>query len=116
MIRRPCSHCRVPYKPTPEEEAAYHEEMAELPALIYGPGTGCNVCANTGDQGRTGLFEIMVITEKLRVMLTSGAGTEELRTEALKEGMVTMKRDGMSKVRKGITSISEVLRSVHSIG
>jgi type II secretory ATPase GspE/PulE/Tfp pilus assembly ATPase PilB-like protein len=116
MVRRLCSHCRAPYKPTAEEEAAYREEMDELPALIYGPGSGCNVCANTGYQGRTGLFEIMVITEKLRVMLTSGASTEELRSQALREGMATMRRDGMSKVRKGITSVSEVLRSVHSIG
>ena len=89
--------------------------MGELPELIYGPGTGCNLCANTGYQGRTGLFEIMVMTEELRGMLTSGAGTDKLRAEALREGMVTIKHDGMSKVRKGITSVSEVLRSVHSI-
>jgi general secretion pathway protein E len=115
MVRRLCSHCRTPYQSSLEEQTVYHKELAELPALIYGPGDGCNVCANTGYQGRTGLFEILVMTEEMRRMLTSGANTEKLRAEALKEGMITMRCDGISKVRKGITSVAEVMRSVHSI-
>ena len=115
MVRRLCTHCRAPYKPSPEEQIAYEEEMKQLPATFYG-GTGCNLCANTGYRGRTGLFELLTMSEGIRRMLLSNASAGDIRTQALKEGMITMKRDGMMKVKEGITSVSEVLRSVFSIG
>jgi len=115
MIRRLCTHCRAPYKPSVEEQIAYEEEMKQLPATFYG-GAGCNLCANTGYRGRTGLFELLIMSEGIRRMLLSNASAGDIRTQALKEGMTTMKRDGMMKVKEGITSVSEVLRSVFSIG
>jgi type II secretory ATPase GspE/PulE/Tfp pilus assembly ATPase PilB-like protein len=115
MVRRLCTHCRAPYKPSAEEQIAYEEEMKQLPATFYG-GAGCNLCANTGYRGRTGLFELLIMTEGIRRMILSNASAGDIRTQALKEGMITMKRDGMMKVKEGITSVSEVLRSVFSIG
>jgi len=115
MIRRICTHCRAPYQPSAEEQIAYEEEMKQLPTTFYG-GAGCNLCANTGYRGRTGLFELMLMSEGIRRMLLSNASASDIRTQALKEGMITMKRDGMMKVKEGITSVSEVLRSVFSIG
>jgi len=115
MIRRICTHCRAPYQPSAEEQIAYEEEMKQLPTTFYG-GAGCNLCANTGYRGRTGLFELMLMSEGIRRMLLSNASAGDIRTQALKEGMITMKRDGMMKVKEGITSVSEVLRSVFSIG
>ncbi len=115
MIRRICTHCRAPYKPSAEEQIAYEEEMKQLPTTFYG-GAGCNLCANTGYRGRTGLFELLIMSEGIRRMLLSNASAGDIRTQALKEGMITMKRDGMMKVKEGITSVSEVLRSVFSIG
>jgi len=97
MVRRICTHCRAPSQPSMEEQIAYEEEMKEQPTTFYSGG-GCNLCANTGYRGRTGLFEL------------------DVKAEALRQGMVTMKRDGMLKVKEGITSVSEVLRSVFSIG
>jgi type II secretory ATPase GspE/PulE/Tfp pilus assembly ATPase PilB-like protein len=76
---------------------------------------GCNLCANTGYRGRIGIFEFLVMSEAIRKMLRSHAGAGEIRTQAIAEGMVTMKQDGMLKVKEGITSISEVMRSVFSI-
>ena len=115
MVRRICSHCRAPSQPSVEEQIAYEEEMKEQPTTFY-TGAGCNLCANTGYRGRTGLFELLVMSEKIRRMLLSNTSAGDIKAEALKEGMVTMKRDGMLKVKEGITSVSEVLRSVFSIG
>jgi general secretion pathway protein E len=115
MIRRICTHCRASYQPSAEEQIAYEEEMKELPTAFYG-GAGCNLCANTGYRGRTGLFELLIMSEGIRRMLLRGAGAGDIKMQALKEGMITMKRDGMMKVKEGITSVSEVMRSVFSIG
>lgn len=115
MVRRICSHCRAPSQPSIEEQVAYEEEMKEQSTTFYS-GAGCNLCANTGYRGRTGLFELLVMSEKIRRMLLSNTSAGDIKAEALKEGMVTMKRDGMLKVKEGITSVSEVLHSVFSIG
>jgi len=115
MVRRICTHCRAPSQPSIKEHIAYEEEMKEQPTTFYS-GAGCNLCANTGYRGRTGLFELLVMSEEIRRMLFSNTSAGDIKAEALREGMVTMKRDGMLKVKEGITSVSEVLRSVFSIG
>jgi general secretion pathway protein E len=115
MVRRICTHCRAPSQPSVEEQIAYEEEMKEQPNTLYS-GAGCNLCANTGYRGRTGLFELLVMSEKIRRMLLSNTSAGDIKAEALRGGMTTMKRDGMLKVKGGITSVSEVLRSVFSIG
>jgi len=115
MVRRICTHCRTPSQPSVEEQIAYDEEMKEQSTTFYS-AAGCNLCANTGYRGRTGLFELLVMSEEIRRMLLSNSSASDIRTEALREGMVTMKHDGVLKVKEGITSISEVLRSVFSIG
>jgi general secretion pathway protein E len=115
LVRRICTHCQAPSQPTVEEQVAYEEEMKEQATTFYS-GTGCNLCANTGYRGRAGLFELLIMSEEIRRMLLSNASAGEIKAEALREGMVTMKRDGMLKVKAGITSVSEVIRSVFSIG
>jgi len=116
MVRRICTHCRAPSQPSMEEQIAYEEEMKEQPTTFYSGG-GCNLCANTGYRGRTGLFELLVMSEEIRrMLLLSNVSATDVKAEALRQGMVTMKRDGMLKVKEGITSVSEVLRSVFSIG
>ena len=114
MVRRICPNCRAPSQPTMEEQIVYDEEIKQEPTTFYS-GTGCNLCANTGYRGRTALFEFLVISEEIRRMLLSNASAGDIKAEALSEGMVTMKRDGMLKVKEGITSMSEVLRSIFSI-
>jgi len=114
MVRLICPYCRVPYQPSPEERIAYEEELNEPPPDLY-IGSGCNICAHTGYQGRTGLFELLVMSEEIRRMLLGGSSTAEIKAQAIKEGMITMKHDGMLKVKQGITSMSDVLRNVFSI-
>jgi len=115
MVRRICAHCRIPYQPSIEEQIDYEEEMKQ-PATTFHKGAGCNLCANTGYQGRTGLFELLVMSEEIRRMLLTNTTATDIKAEAIREGMVTMKRDGMLKVKEGITTLSDVLRSVFSIG
>jgi type II secretory ATPase GspE/PulE/Tfp pilus assembly ATPase PilB-like protein len=115
MARRLCPHCLAPYEPAPEEFDAYSKEVPECPSVFYGAGSGCNMCGNTGYQGRTGLFEVLVMTDGMRKMIRSNATAVDLKAQALEEGMVTMKRDGMLKVKEGKTSISEVLSKVSTI-
>lgn len=115
MVRRICVNCRAPSQPTIEEQKAYEEELNQVSTTFY-TGKGCNLCTNTGYRGRIALFELLVMGEEIRGMLRSNPSAGAIRAQALKEGMVTMKRDGMLKVKEGITSVNEVLSSVFSIG
>ena len=90
------------------------DEIKQIPASFV-KGKGCNLCAKTGYRGRTALFEVLVISEEIRKMLLINASAGDIREQAIKDGMITMKRDGMLKVAEGITSVSEVLRSVFSV-
>lgn len=114
MVRRICSHCRAPSQPSVEERIVYEEEMQGQPTTFYS-GTGCNLCASTGYRGRTGLFEVLLMSEEIRRMLLRNASSSDIKAQALQDGMVTMKRDGMLKVKEGITTVREVMRSVFSI-
>jgi general secretion pathway protein E len=114
MVRRICPNCRAPYQPTKEEIQAFNKEIEPEVPIFYS-GSGCNLCANTGYRGRTGIFEFLIMSEDIKKMLRSNAGPGDIRAQAISEGMVTMKHDGMLKVKEGITSISEVLRNVFSV-
>ena len=114
MVRRICTNCRTTYRPTEEELEAFNKEMGNEPAMFY-HGTGCNLCADTGYRGRTGIFEFLIMSESIRKMLRSNAAASDIRAQAISAGMITMKQDGMKKVKDGITSISEVMRSVFSV-
>jgi len=115
MIRRICPHCRVPSQPSHEESIAYYLEMPDERATFY-RGAGCNFCGNTGYLGRIGIFELLVMSDEIQRLLVAGASAAEIRAQALREGMVTLRRDGMLKVREGITTSQEVLRNVFAIG
>ncbi len=114
MIRRMCPHCRSLSEAPIEEQLAFEEELGERPEQLY-TGAGCNFCANTGYLGRTGVFEVLVLSEELRRLLLKGASSHEMKARAISEGMITMRRDGMVKVQQGITTPSEVIRNVYSI-
>jgi general secretion pathway protein E len=98
-----------------EERVAYEKEMGESRTKFY-HGTGCNFCALTGYYGRMGVYEILVMSEEIRRLVLRGASTDEIKAQAIKEGMVTMWRDGMLKVQAGLTTPREVLRNVFVIG
>ena len=115
MVRRVCHHCREPYQPSLEERVVYDEELGQGEVTFYA-GTGCNLCAGTGYLGRIGVFEVLALREEVRRMLLKGASAGEIKGQALREGMASLRRDGMLKVREGTTTAREVVRNVFSIG
>jgi len=115
MVRRVCPYCSRPTSVSPDEQLAYEQEMNEK-RLEFPVGVGCNFCANTGYLGRTGIFEVMVMSEPIRRMILGGADAGAMRVQAYKEGMISLWHDGMRKVKEGITTPYEVVRNVYSIG
>ena len=116
MVRRICSHCRISYKPDTTELAVFQSEIAEKPELLYHRGSGCNLCANTGYQGRIGIFEVMLMSDTIRKMLINNVNAVDIEDQAIKEGLITMKKDGLRKVMNGLIPMEEVLRSVFAAG
>lgn len=115
MVRRICPHCSRPAAIAPEERLAYEREMKETREEFV-TGGGCSFCANTGYLGRTGIYEVMVVNEAMRRLILDGAPSDDIRAQAIKEGMTPLWRDGMLKVKMGLTTPAEVLRNVFSIG
>ncbi len=115
MVRRVCPYCSRATEVSPEEREAYEREMGEERSEFF-IGAGCNFCAGTGYLGRTGIFEVMSATEAIRRMIVRSASSDEIREQALKEGMLSLWHDGMLKVKMGITTPYEILRNVFSLG
>lgn len=112
MVRRVCPHCaRSVTIPLVEQMAYTRETGEEQTEFLY--GSGCQACASTGYQGRTGIFELLHVNDEIRTIMLSGADTAELRARAIESGMVPLIKDGMFKARAGITTPSEVLRNAH---
>ena len=113
MVRRICPDCNHRIEAPEVEQLAYEKEMGEKKTeFLY--GAGCKTCAYTGYLGRTGIFEILAMSDNIRRRLIGGSSGGEIREQALKEGMATMMNDGMRKVKAEITTPSEVLRSAFS--
>lgn len=111
LVRRVCPHCRSLREVPEEERLAYEEEVWEARTQFY-YGAGCNFCANTGYLGRTGVFEVLVMSDRIKRLLITGASADEIKAQAIKDGMVPLRRAGMLKVKEGITTPREVLRHV----
>ena len=111
--RKLCMKCREPYKPTPREleSAGFPEFMWEDIGELY-RGVGCSACAKTGFRGRIGMYEVMLMTEEIERMTVDRVSSEEIRRSSRRDGMTTLREDGLEKVRMGMTSIEEVLRVV----
>ncbi|MBI2860800.1 MAG: type II/IV secretion system protein [Chloroflexi bacterium] len=111
LVRKVCPDCRGPAQLTATESIAYEQEMQEEAPELYA-GRGCNTCAFTGFVGRLGVFEVLPITEEIRTLIIRRAHSSEIKEQALRQGMITMRRDGMLKAKEGITTVGEVLRNV----
>ena len=114
MVRRVCPYCSGAAEVGSDEQLAYEQEMNEKRSEFI-VGAGCNFCAGTGYLGRTGIFEVMMVTESVRRLIVKGASSDEIRDQATEEGMVSLWHDGMLKVKSGVTTPYEVLRNVFSI-
>ena len=118
LVRVLCENCKEPYKPKPE-----FLKKANLPAdkvdVFYRKPTEGNAaaesarsCGGTGYLGRTGIFELLVITEAMRDMIRENPSINAIKAEARKNGMIYLQEDGLRQVIQGKTSIDELLRVV----
>lgn len=116
LVRRICKECREEV-PTPIKvltDIGFKPEEAQKAKIYQGRGNGCAVCNGTGYKGRIGLFEVMKITPTVRDMILTGATSDELRRQAISDGMITLRRSGLNKIINGVTTIEEVLRETIS--
>jgi general secretion pathway protein E len=112
MVRCTCTDCGRLIEAPLVEQMAYEKEMGEKQTkFLY--GTGCKSCSYTGYLGRTGIFEILTMSDSIREMVCSRASSTAIRAQALNEGMISMVNDGMRKVKEGITPPSEILRNAY---
>jgi type II secretory ATPase GspE/PulE/Tfp pilus assembly ATPase PilB-like protein len=108
LVRRVCPHCSEPYEPSEPEL----KELGLAPAGDYDfrRATGCARCLDTGYRGRTGLYELLVIDEGLRDLVTQRADAAHIQKLAIEHGMVPLRADGAAKAARGITTVEEVRR------
>ncbi len=110
LVRRICSNCKEVLK-VPEQamlDAGYTQEELKTTEIFV--GKGCGTCNKSGYKGRVGLYEVMEINDELRELILVGASALELKKKAMDNGMVTLRRSGLTKVALGMTTIEEVVR------
>jgi type IV pilus assembly protein PilB len=110
LVRRICSNCKEVLK-VPEQamlDAGYTQDELKTTEIFV--GKGCGTCNKTGYKGRVGLYEVMEINDELRELILVGASALELKKKAMDNGMVTLRRSGLTKVALGMTTIEEVVR------
>ncbi len=114
LVRRICSGCKAPTTYTPEELRVLGADPATVAHIAFMKGTGCDACGGTGYRGRAGLYEVMAMSPSLRRMVLVGASTTELRDQAVAEGMLTLRMDGIKKLERGITTLEEIIKETAS--
>ena len=108
LTRKLCTHCK---RRTMLSQAALLEAGFRVGADLeaYEP-VGCGRCNNSGYKGRIGIFSVMKMSERIKDLTVGGAGESEVTVAAREEGMLTLREDGLTKVRSGVTSIAELAR------
>jgi type IV pilus assembly protein PilB len=110
LVRRICSNCKEQLE-VPEQaliDAGYTPEEVKTVKIYH--GKGCTTCNKGGYKGRTGLYEVMEVTDELRELILVGASALELKKKAVELGMITLRRSGLTKIAAGLTTMEEVLR------
>jgi type II secretory ATPase GspE/PulE/Tfp pilus assembly ATPase PilB-like protein len=108
LVRRICPDCQERYRPDPSSISLVTQQPVGAMTLVR--GIGCDSCRHTGYRGRLGIFELLVVTEEQKRLISKGAEVSEVRALAREQGMVPLREDGWRKVQAGITTVEEVLR------
>jgi len=110
LVRKNCSECREPVEVPTQNllDLGYHPD--EVDEVIVQRGSGCRLCNGSGYKGRIAIYEIMFMTDELREFILNGASTLELKREAIREGMQSLRMSALNKLKEGMTSMDEVVR------
>lgn len=115
LVRKICLDCKEEYTPEPEILGDIGLSLEEAKTKKFYHGAGCSKCNNTGYKGRTGIFELLVMNEKIRSLLLERAHTVMIKKAAVDSGMKSLLQDGLDKIYSGITTIEEVLREAQTL-
>ena len=113
LVRVICKECKISYAPGPEDIAILADvrmDVSELPGGLLHKGRGCENCFNTGYVGRTAIYEVMPVGEKVREEIVARSSASVIKRAALEQGLITLRADGLRKVRQGQSTLQEVLR------
>lgn len=113
LIRRVCSKCRQPHKPTAFEMQEMGMKEVPAGAKIF-KAIGCPSCSQSGYSGRTVIHEMMVISDEIRSLIVQNSESSTIKRAAVANGMITLREDGVAKVLQGITTIDELMRATHA--
>jgi type IV pilus assembly protein PilB len=109
LVRRICTQCMAPHTYT-EDELFGLGDVDQLRTMQFYKGTGCDTCSGTGYRGRAGLYEVMALTPELRRLILRGGSVAEMRDQAVADGMLTLRMDGIKKIERGVTTMEEVIK------
>jgi len=111
LIRKICSECREQIKVHPQLLIDLGVPPDEAKSFNVYKGKGCAICSGTGYKGRVGLYEVMTMKEEVKELVLSRSSASEIKKEAIRLGMKTLRQSGIHKVKEGLTTIEEVLRA-----
>ncbi len=114
LVRKTCAECKAPVTISPESFAKLGippEEYEQYKNITFYKGTGCDVCNNTGYKGRIALYEVAAVTDPIKELILQGASALEIKREAIRQGMKTLRRSGITKLLEGVTSLEEILKT-----
>jgi type IV pilus assembly protein PilB len=110
LARRVCSNCKEPVEMTPQALLNLGFKKDEVGTFTVFKGRGCEKCNNTGYKGRVGLIEVMVIDDDIRELILAGGTAIDIKKKATENGMISLRRSGLIKIKEGVTSVDEVAR------
>lgn len=114
LTRKICEHCQEPYTPAPDgPEMAFIGTKDGDPVTLY-RGRGCPLCGNSGFRGRIAIQEVLLMSKGIRQLVNEKASSDEIKSMAIEQGMLTLKEDGIAKAKAGLTTIAEVMRVAYS--
>jgi type IV pilus assembly protein PilB len=110
LVRRVCTGCKVLYDPSDEVLMELSLKPQDVVGKQFAYGKGCEACHFTGMKGRTAIFEILEMSDRLREMVLDGAATDQIRVAAREQGMRSLRDSGLLAIFDGVTTVEEVLR------
>ena len=110
LVRLICPKCKIPIKSKKEILDQMKDIEFDSQKIEFYTGAGCEECRLTGYRGRTGIYEILTVTEPIRELILSRTSSQQIKQKAIAQGMRTLRQDGLQKVLKGLTTFTEVMR------
>ena len=107
LARRICTNCKEAVKPDEATAKYFGYDMNDLPNFYK--GKGCDKCGGTGYKGRVGVYEVLIMNDELRRLVSSGAKSDEVRDCAVKSGMMTLQKYAEFLLKEGLTTVEAVL-------